>query len=84
MAQFDIKNTGYGIPKENLNSIFERFYKIDKSRSANKNSTGLGLYIVKTIIKIHHGKIVAESVENEYTLFRVILPVRNNNIGGKK
>ena len=84
MAQFEIKNTGYGILKENLNSIFERFYKIDKSRSANKNSTGLGLYIVKTIIKIHHGKIVAESVENEYTLFRVILPVRNNNIGGKK
>ena len=84
MAQFEIKNTGSGIPKENLDNIFERFYKIDKSRSANKNSTGLGLYIVKTIIKIHHGKIVAESVENEYTLFKVILPVRNNNIGGKQ
>ena len=76
MAHFEIKNTGPGIPKENLNNIFDRFYKIDKSRSANKNSTGLGLYIVKTIIKIHHGKIIAESVENEYTLFKVILPVR--------
>lgn len=79
-VQFAVRNTGKGIPKENLKNIFEKFYKVDKSRSNNINSTGLGLYIVKTIINIHGGKIVADSVENEYTVFKVLLPI---NDGGK-
>ncbi len=76
-VEFIIKNTGEGIEKEQLNLIFDRFYKIDKSRSTNKNSSGLGLFIVKTIVELHGGKITAESVPNEYTLFRVVLPMEN-------
>ncbi len=72
---FAIKNTGKGIPQAELPYIFERFYKVDKSRSANKNSTGLGLYIVKTIVKIHGGTIKVSSRENEYTVFEVTLPL---------
>lgn len=72
---FSIKNTGGGIPKAELPYIFERFYKIDKSRSANKRSTGLGLYIVKTIIKKHGGTITVHSKEKEYTAFTVTLPL---------
>lgn len=72
---FSIKNTGSGIPKAELPYIFERFYKIDKSRSANKKSTGLGLYIVKTIVKKHGGTITVHSKENEYTAFTVTLPL---------
>ncbi len=72
---FSIKNTGSGIPKAELPYIFERFYKIDKSRSANKRSTGLGLYIVKTIIKKHGGTITVHSKEKEYTAFTVTLPL---------
>ena len=72
---FSIKNTGSGIPKAELPYIFERFYKTDKSRSANKKSTGLGLYIVKTIIKKHSGTITVHSKENEYTAFTVTLPL---------
>ena len=50
-------------------NVFERFYKVDKSRSTNKESTGLGLYIVKTIIKNHGGVISVSSVENQFTAF---------------
>ncbi len=72
---FSIKNTGKGIPQNDLPYLFERFYKVDKSRSANKKSTGLGLYIVKTIVKNHGGTISVSSVENEFTLFEVTLPL---------
>lgn len=72
---FIIKNSGEGIPAAELPYVFERFYKIDKSRSAIKNSTGLGLYIVKTIVKIHGGTIKVSSRENEYTVFEVTLPL---------
>lgn len=71
---FTITNTGVGIPEKELPFVFERFYKGDKSRSAVKNSTGLGLYIVKTIISAHKGKISVKSKENEFTAFKVVLP----------
>lgn len=76
-VELAIKNTGEGIPKEQLNLIFDRFYKIDKSRSNNKNSSGLGLFIVKTIVSLHSGKILVESEPGDYTTFRVILPLDN-------
>ncbi len=72
---FTIKNTGKGIPQAELPYVFERFYKADKSRSANKNSTGLGLYIVKTILKAHGGGITVTSKENDFTSFSVTLPL---------
>jgi len=71
---FEISNTGKGIPANELQYIFERFYKVDKSRSANKNSTGLGLYIVKTILNVHGGKISVSSKENDITTFILTLP----------
>lgn len=72
---FEISNTGKGIPTDELKYVFERFYKVDKSRSANKNSTGLGLYIVKTILHAHGGKISVTSKENEITAFKFSLPL---------
>ncbi len=75
--EFRLKNTGSGIPEKDLPLIFERFYKGDRSRSANKDSTGLGLYLVKTIIKIHGGKVFVRSTENEFTEFGIILPLKN-------
>lgn len=68
--EFSIKNTGSFIEREELMYIFDRFYKADKSRSVNKNGTGLGLYISKTIIEIHGGKIFADSKEGEFTEFK--------------
>ncbi len=72
---FKIENTGRGIPQKELPYVFERFYKTDKSRSSNKESTGLGLYIVKTIIKNQGGKISVSSIENRFTAFEFTLPM---------
>lgn len=72
---FKILNTGKGIPQNELPYVFERFYKVDKSRSTNKDSTGLGLYIVKTIIKNHGGVLSVTSVENSFTAFEFDLPI---------
>ncbi|MBO4468199.1 MAG: HAMP domain-containing histidine kinase [Clostridia bacterium] len=72
---FSISNTGKGISANDLPYVFERFYKSDRSRSANKNSTGLGLYMAKTIIKKHGGSISVKSKENELTTFSFILPI---------
>lgn len=69
-----ILNTGTGISSEELSKIFERFYKVDKSRSYDTKSAGLGLYIVKTIVEMHGGSVNADSVENEYTAFSFTLP----------
>ncbi|MEG0546277.1 MAG: HAMP domain-containing sensor histidine kinase [Oscillospiraceae bacterium] len=69
-----IRNTGKGISSEELARVFERFYKVDKSRSFDVKGAGLGLYIVKTIVEMHGGTIKADSVENEYSEFSFSLP----------
>lgn len=70
-----IRNSGEGISYEEINKVFERFYKIDKSRSYDVKGAGLGLYIVKSIINLHNGEIKAESIPNEYTDFSFWIPV---------
>ena len=74
-----IKNSGAGIAPEELSLIFDRFYKTDKSRSQDKNGMGLGLYIVRTIIKLHGGEINVSSVQNEYCQFEFWLPKNTEN-----
>ncbi len=69
-----IRNTGDGIPAQEMPQIFERFYKSDRSRSLDKNGMGLGLYIVKTVIGLHHGEISVRSVEGEFTEFAFWVP----------
>lgn len=70
-----IRNSGKGIASEELDKIFERFYKVDKSRSYDIKGAGLGLYLVKTIIELHGGQISARSEEGEYTEFIFHLPL---------
>lgn len=59
-----IRDTGLGIPKEEQNRIFERFYRVDKSRSKKVGGTGLGLSIVKHALKLHNATIQVQSQEN--------------------
>ena len=74
-----IENSGQGISPEDISMIFERFYKTDKSRSRDKNGMGLGLYIVRTIIKLHGGEINVSSVQGEYCRFEFYIPKRSEN-----
>ena len=73
-AIFSIRNTGRGIPSEDAALIFERFYKVDRSRGLDAKSFGIGLFIVKRIVELHHGTIRVNSSENEFTEFTVSLP----------
>jgi two-component system phosphate regulon sensor histidine kinase PhoR len=72
-VRFAVKDTGIGIPLEDVNRIFERFYRVDKSRAGS--GTGLGLSIAKHIVAAHNGKIWAESVEGKGSTFYFTIPI---------
>lgn len=69
-----IENSGPGIAPEDLPMIFERFYKTDKSRSRDKNGMGLGLYLVRTILKFHGGDIAVSSAVGQFCRFEFYIP----------
>jgi signal transduction histidine kinase len=71
--ELSIANTGPGIPAEHLGKIFDRFYRVDPSRSRQSGGHGLGLAIAKSIVEQHRGKIYARSAPNENTTFYVQL-----------
>ena len=77
-ASFSIRNSGDGIPAEEMPQIFERFYKSDRSRALDKNGMGLGLYIVKTVVELHGGEVAVRSVEGEFTEFSFQIPVKES------
>ncbi len=69
-----IENSGQGVPTEDIPMIFDKFYKSDKSRSHDKKGMGLGLYLVKTILKLHGGDINVSSVEDKFTSLDFYIP----------
>ena len=69
-----IKNSGIGIQSNELPKVFERFYKVDKSRSLDAKGAGLGLYIVKMMVEMHGGKIWAKSDDESSAEFIFTLP----------
>jgi two-component system phosphate regulon sensor histidine kinase PhoR len=69
-----VKDQGPGIPSEHLDRIFERFYRVDRSRSQDPGGTGLGLAIVRHIALLHRGRVEVESHAGEGSVFRIRIP----------
>lgn len=74
MTRVDVYNEGVGIASEDLRYIFDRFYKVDKSRGLDKGGVGLGLYISKTIMESQGGSISADSEHGKWCKFSFTLP----------
>lgn len=73
-VRLEVLDDGPGIPKEAIPYLFDRFYRVDGSRSARGNGSGLGLAIVKWIVQQHGGRVEVDSGTGEGTVFRVLLP----------
>jgi len=74
-ASVSVKDAGPGIPPEHLEHLFERFYRIDKSRASETGGTGLGLAICKGVVRAHGGQISVISKVGRGTTFTVLLPL---------
>ncbi len=79
MVGFSVMDTGIGIAKEDLDKIFERFYRVDKAHSREMGGNGLGLSIAHEFVNMHGGKINVESVVDQGTKFTVELPAKSNS-----
>ena len=66
-----VRDDGIGIPQKHQKRVFERFFRVDKSRSRKTGGTGLGLAIVKHIAEVHHADLTLESEENTGTTIRI-------------
>ena len=77
MIMIDITDHGMGIPKADLEFIFDRFYRVDKSRARSQGGNGLGLSIAEKIVQLNGGMIQVESELQKYTTFKISFPVLN-------
>jgi signal transduction histidine kinase len=76
-AHISVTDTGRGIPAEDLPHVFERFYRVDKSRNHLSGGMGIGLSITKAIVEAHGGTITAESEAGQGAVFTIMLPYNN-------
>lgn len=74
-----IRNSGEGLKKNEIGKVFDRFYKTDESRGKDKTGVGLGLSIVRSIIKLHDGWIQVRSKTGEYTEFEIAIPCNGSD-----
>jgi heavy metal sensor kinase len=79
-----ISDTGIGIPSEHMPFLFERFYRVDKTRSRSEGGSGLGLSIAEKIAEVHGGKIEVESQVGKGSTFRVSLPLTDVTLHEKQ
>lgn len=75
-----VEDNGIGIPNNEIDTIFNKFHQVDSSLSRHNEGSGLGLFIVNSLVKLHHGKIEVFSIENIGTKFDIILPIFITNV----
>ena len=75
LMRITVSDTGIGIPKQDQQRIFERFYRVDKARSRESGGTGLGLSIVKHLVELHYGSIAVDSRPGLGSNFTIELPL---------
>lgn len=73
-VEIKVRDDGPGIPEEDISHLFERFYRVDKSRSKKTGGMGIGLAITKAIVKMHGGEISAENQNGQGAVFTIKLP----------
>ena len=78
-ALVEIRDSGSGIPPDSLPHIFERFYRVDRSRSREEGGTGLGLAIARKLAEAHGGTLIAANIPDGGALFRLSLPIRRSS-----
>jgi two-component system sensor histidine kinase SenX3 len=71
-----VRDAGIGIPRGDLERIFERFYRVDHARSRDTGGTGLGLAIVRHVVQAHGGEVTVESIEGQGSTFTLLFPTR--------
>lgn len=79
-----VQDYGVGIAKKDVKQVFNRFYRVDKARSRKRGGNGLGLAIAKRLIEIYQGTITVESVLGSGTVFRIELPIYNEQLEEKE
>ena len=79
-VEISVSDNGIGIPKEQIDKIFDRFYQVDNKLSKEYEGTGIGLSLTKELIELHKGKVLVDSQEGKGSIFRVILPVEKDHL----
>jgi histidine kinase len=79
-CEVSVHDTGPGIPEEHLPLVFERFYRVDPSRSRDDGGTGIGLAIARSVVEAHGGRIWAESEAAGGSTFRFVLPIQRGAV----
>lgn len=84
--KFEIEDTGIGISKKNINSIFNRFYRVEDQTGVGNNGSGIGLHLTKSLVEMHHGEISVQSELGKGSCFMFVLPFKEEsyNEGEKK
>ncbi len=77
-VSISVQDTGYGIPEEDLDNVFNRFYRVKDVNTRTILGTGLGLALVKSIIEAHHGSIKVTSILGTGSTFTVLLPIADS------
>jgi hypothetical protein len=74
VVQLYVRDTGHGIPPEDLPHLFQKFYRVDNSATRTIGGTGLGLFICRKIVELYHGRIWVESTLGQGSTFYINLP----------